>query len=285
MYFSARTDLASEARELWEQNPSQTTKLEGVEARDEDVSGFHVASVDILDEKGSSTLCKPIGKYFTLSVEKLIRRSSDAFENACTALSSLLRRFAIPETGDILVACLGNPNITPDAIGPLAADSVLVTRHLKRSLPDDFKAFRSVTVLRTGVLGTTGIDSAENVQAVCERLRPACVIAVDALASADLGRLCSTVQLTDTGISPGSGVGNDRAALNAESLGIPVLAVGVPTVVDAASLTEDAAAKGMFVTPRGIDELVRCTARLVGYGIDLALHPGITVSDIDMLVD
>ena len=139
--------------------------------------------------------------------------------------------------------------------------------------------------MRTGVLGTTGIESADSLKAICEVVKPDCVIAVDALASSDLSRLCKTIQICDSGIAPGSGVGNDRAQLNAEALGVPVIAMGVPTVIDAAAFTDEETAKGLFVTPRNIDELVASVSKLMAYSINLALHQGLTVEDVDILVE
>jgi len=284
MEIYCRTDIASEAFEQ-RRGTEKTCELPGVRARDETLEGLTVTAVEVLDQRGAQALCKPIGKYLTLRLKNIKQRSGDNFEAASKAVSSLLARMRIPDSGEILVACLGNPDITPDAVGPLCAQSLLATRHLKQRMPEDFASFRSVSVLRTDVLASTGIESAENIKAVCGMLRPACVIAVDALASANLERLCSTVQITDTGISPGSGVGNDRAALTAEYLGVPVIAVGVPTVVDASVFSGEAAAAGMFVTPRGIDAMVRGAARLIGCGIDMALHPGLTPADVDALLD
>ncbi len=285
MPFNVRTDLASEARELWQKSAGETNELAGVKAQYEMINGLKATTVEILDKQGSDTLCKPVGKYFTLFLDKLRRREENAFSDAAMALSSLLRRFAIPEDGDAVVACLGNRAITPDALGPLCGDSVLVTRHLKRSLPESFAGFRSVAVIRPGVLAATGIESAENVKAFCGQVQPSCVFVVDALASASLERLGTTIQLADSGIAPGSGVGNDRAAMNSDYLGVPVFAVGVPTVVDASAFSDAEFAKGMFVTPRSIDELVRGAAKLIGYAINLTLHPGITMADIDMLLE
>ena len=272
-----RTDLAAEANALFQKSAADTSALPGVSARDEILSGFPVTTVEILDDAGAEALCKPKGKYLSLELDNLLHRRENAFENAALALSELLKRFSLPPEGDIVCACLGNPDITPDAVGPIAAQNVVVTRHLKRSLPQDFAAFRSVAVVRPGVLGTCGIESAEAVRAFCAVVSPALVVVVDALAAADFARLGRTVQLTDTGIAPGSGVGNDRAALNAGTLGVPVLAVGVPTVVDAG--------EGLFVTPRTVDDLVRRTGKLIGYAVNLALHNGITCGDVDLLLE
>ena len=189
----------------------------------------------------------------------------------------------MPEAS-VLVVGLGNRAITPDAVGPDAMQSVLVTRHLCAQLPEQFGRFRSVAALTPGVLGTTGVESAELVRAMTDRLHPDAVIVVDALACAEFDRLGRTVQLTDTGITPGSGVGNDRAGLDRTTLGVPVAAIGLPTVIDAGSLADDPRAEQMFVTPRDIDAVVRDAAKLIGYGIDLALHDGLTVADLDLLL-
>ena len=179
-------------------------------------------------------------------------------------------------------------------ISPVAfwRKAVLVTRHLKTRLPEEFAAFRPVSVFRTGVLGTTGIESAALVRGVVSLVRPDRVIAVDALSAREAARLCRAVQVTDAGIVPGSGVGNARSALTEETLGVPVVAVGVPTVVDARTLCADLSGAEidlpedteLFVTPRDIDTRVRDSARLVGYAIDLALHDALTIEDIDMFL-
>lgn len=277
---NVRTDLASEASAVF-----RDSGLSGVELKEERLCGCHVDFVRISDKNSANILCKPVGDYLTLELDKYIARRENSFENAAKALSLLIRRFeAVTSAGSFLIACLGNRAVTPDAVGPISSESLIVTRHLKSSLPEDFAAFSSVSVLRTGVLGTTGIESAQALKAVCELVRPDCVIAVDALASAELHRLCRNIQICDSGIAPGSGVGNDRAPLNVETLGVPVIAIGVPTVIDAAAFTDDAAAAGLFVTPRNIDELVSSVSKLIAYGINLALHKGLSVADIDMLV-
>ena len=214
------------------------------------------------------------------------QRRTDFFERAVRAVGAELKALLPPE-GPVLVVGLGNPAMTADAVGPLAADSVLITRHLISAMPRQFAGFRPVAVFRTGVLGTTGVESAEAVRGLVEEVRPALVIAVDALASRREGRVCAAVQLSDTGIIPGSGVGNHRAALNAETLGVPVFAVGVPTVVDAATLAADLLeesgaeavdeerlrAHGTYlVTTRDIDQQVRDLSKVVGYGINWALQ-------------
>ena len=205
------------------------------------------------------------------------------------------------EEGDtVLVVGLGNRAITPDNIGPGTLEYTLVTRHLVEGAPEYFADFRKVAAVEPGVLGTTGIESVEIIRAVVEKIRPDRVVAVDALASRSLSRLCRTVQIADTGIVPGSGVSNARAALSKETLGVDVIALGVPTVVDAATLAADMLEQSgggqlqrdkleemgsaMIVTPREIDRSVRDIANLLGYGLNLALHDGVGIGDIDMFL-
>ena len=293
MGFLPRTDLALEERES-----RGAADLEGVRFLERDISGYRVSEVIIENEIGSHALCKPAGRYITIELDRLIRREDSAFEDGARALASLLSAL-LPENGLVLIAGLGNPAITPDAVGHIAAENALVTLHLIDAPGGVFSDLRPVACVEPGVLGTTGIESVEVVRAVAEKIRPAAVIAVDALASRRAERLCRTVQITDTGIVPGSGVGNARKELSANTLGVPVIAVGVPTVVDAAtlavslaedcgtSLNEDrlrSAGGGLIVTPRDIDSKVADISKLVGYGIDLALQPSLSVSDLDMLI-
>ena len=255
--------------------------------------------MDILDEQGASSLGKPVGSYVTVQLDALARREEDAFGRAARAIAAELNGLLkLPEEATCLVVGLGNRAITPDAIGPGVADHTMVTRHLVEQAPEHFGSFRPVAALAAGVLGTTGVESGELVKAVAEKIRPGCIIAVDALASRSMDRVCTTVQLANTGIVPGSGVGNHRAALNRETLGVPVIAVGVPTVVDAGTLAADilaeagqegldpealaGAGEGLMVTPRDIDQRVADLVKVIGYGINLALQPGLTIEDVDL---
>ena len=181
------------------------------------------------------------------------------------------------------MAALGNPDITPDALGSLAAAQILVTRHLKQQAPEDFSVFSSLALCRPGVLGTSGIESAQQVKLLSNHLKPDLIIVIDALAGADPERLCRCIQISTAGISPGSGVGNDRLELSSQALGVPVIALGIPTVIDASNLG-DGSLPGLFVTPRDIDAQVRSGARVIAYGINLAVHQGLGVADIDLLV-
>lgn len=291
-----RTDLALEARELWQESAGETTKLSGVEARDSQREGLPVTTVRILDEEGERALGKPRGSYVTLTLEGVAHRDEDIFGRAARAIAAELSAMleGVPANGLVLVAGLGNRAITPDAIGPKVHEHTLVTRHLVQQMPEHFGSFRPVASLAAEVLGNTGVESGEVVRAVCEKIRPACVVAVDALASRSLQRLCRTVQLADTGITPGSGVGNHRSALDRDTLGVPVIAVGVPTVVEGATLAADllgtdelpdlGEGRDLLVTPKDIDSQVADLSKIIGYGISLALQPGLTVADLDMLL-
>ena len=279
-----RTDLAAEAHRLWREQAEKTTRLPGVRAAEENVEGFPVTAVEILDEEGEQRLGKPRGRYYELRLPALFPQRGPDFARAAAALAELIRR-CLPEPlpGSALVAALGNPDVTPDALGPLCAGHVLVTRHLGRE--PGFEGLRPVALCRPGVLGTSGVESAFQLRALCGALRPGCVLAVDALAAVGPEALCRCVQVCDAGIAPGSGVGNDREALSAGTLGAPVVALGVPTVIDAAALAPDAGLRGLFVTPRSIDSAVRQYARLLGCAINAALQEGLSLADMELLLD
>lgn len=278
--FFARTDLAAESSARLDKVYS------GLISEDKIIENCRVNEVRISDNEAANAVGKPIGSYYTLQMDEFVRRSENSFSDCASALSTILNSIdAVKNASSYLVACLGNRLITPDAVGPCTADKMIVTRHLKASMPEAFEAFSTVSVLRTGVLGTTGIESADTLKSIVDTVKPDCVIAVDALASGEFERLCRNIQICDTGISPGSGVGNNRDAINFNTLGVPVVAIGVPTVIDGSALSENKSAETMFVTPRNIDELVSSISKLIAYGINLALHEGITLSDIDLLVE
>lgn len=288
-----RTDLAVEAIE----NHKTAAALPHVRQSDRMLEGFAVHEVRILSEDAAREIGKPQGRYLTLELDALIRREEDAFPRACKALSTLLRELLPrPNDGPVLIAGLGNRMITPDAIGPQTADHVIATRHLIAQSPAIFADWRPVSALAPGVLGQTGVETGEVICGVLDRVRPAAVIAVDALAAGRLSRLLRTVQLADTGITPGAGVGNARAALNKETLGVPVIAVGVPTVVDGATLAHeissqlgqpdcealDDLSQPVMITTRDIDREVADISRMIGYAVNMALHPHLSVADIDL---
>ena len=289
-----RTDLAVEAIE----NHKTAAALPHVRQSDRTLEGFAVHEVRILSEDAAREIGKPQGRYLTLELDALIRREEDAFPRACKALSTLLRELLPhPNDGPVLIAGLGNRMITPDAIGPQTADHVIATRHLVAQSPAIFADWRPVSALAPGVLGQTGVETGEVICGVLDRVRPAAVIAVDALAAGRLSRLLRTVQLADTGITPGAGVGNARAALNKETLGVPVIAVGVPTVVDGATLAHeissqlgqpacealDDLSQPVMITTRDIDHEVADISRMIGYAVNMALHPHLSVADLSLI--
>lgn len=279
MVINGRTDLASEVRRRLCDGAS-VTELPGVLAQEDTIDGFPITIVEILDARGEKALGKPCGRYITL---ELPPRLGDSFAEAAQVLSRLIRRCAGQIPRRVLLAALGNPDITPDAIGSLAASHLLVTEHLKQRDPETFAPFCGTTLCRPGVLGTSGLESARQVRALCRETNPGLVIAIDALAGADLQMLCRSVQICNTGIAPGSGVDNTREALTAESLGVPVLAIGIPTVVDAAAFSSEPELRGMFVTPRSIDCMVRSCSHLIACGINLALHPQVSLEELELL--
>lgn len=253
---------------------------------------FRITEIHIQDDESGRPLGKGKGRYITLEGEPL-SRFSDNYEAMANELADELRPL-LPEEGCVLVAGLGNTDITPDALGPRTTAKVLATRHLQKELAaeeEDFlKSLRQVCVLAGGVLGQTGIESAELLQAVADKIQPSAVIAIDALACSSLTRLGTTIQISDTGISPGSGVANHRTALDANTFGIPVIGIGVPTVIGMRTIAEDLTGRlplptkqDMMVTPRDVDRLISQAAHLLACGINLALQPQMDYADVAAL--
>lgn len=249
---------------------------------------FRITEISIDDDSYIESTGKGKGIYITLEGDNL-SKFSDGYDNMILEFSEELEKL-IPE-GDILVAGLGNNDITPDALGPQTANKILATRHLQDEFNSDEEEFltslRRVSVLAGGVMGQTGIESAELLKAVCSEIKPSGIIAVDALACSDISRLGTTIQISDSGISPGSGVANSRKEISEKVFGIPVIAVGVPTVVDmytiVSSMTKcepDKSIPNMIVTPRDIDRLTERASQLIAYGINLALQPELTLDDV-----
>lgn len=290
-----RTDLACESIE----HPQDLRNHAGICTTKRNIGGFSIDCVEVQTAQAAAALGKPCGTYCTMTLDPLTRRESDAFtqavDNLAAILTELLPKQAQPDA-PILVIGLGNRAITPDAVGPLTVEHILVTRHLRRQLPEQFADWRSVSAAAVGVLGQTGVEAAEFTRGLCDTLGPCAIIAVDALAAGELSHLARTLQVTDAGIVPGSGVGNARAAFNQQTFGVPVIAIGLPTVVDGASLLWRAQQDGacsaaleelstpVFVTPREIDQQVRDAAKVIGYAINRALQPQLSLSDLDLLL-
>ena len=285
-----RTDLAMEAREALGGDVPR-----GVTQQIFQRNGFCLTRVEIQTKEGAEILGKPVGTYTTIEHASLCN-ADDAQRDVCAALLTQELRAMLPENVDrgcVLVVGLGNRRVTPDSLGPCAAGHVFVTRHMIEALQItslEGVPLQNVCSLSPGVLGVTGIETELVVKSLCRSLRPSCVICIDSLASMKTSRLLSTVQLSDSGISPGSGVGNHNAALDSDSLGVPVIAVGVPTVVYASVIVRDAGADhlalsredDMLVTPRNIDEATEILSSIIGRGINMALQPRLDPSLMQM---
>lgn len=288
-----RTDLALERAGELEEGGGLPR---GVSVKTEHRHGIEATVVTISTKAGEGAIGKPKGTYVTVELGSVLRREKGSFDGAVACIADYLREMLkLPNRLPVLVAGLGNREVTPDAIGPLTADHILVTRHMVAAVPETFGEFRPVSATVPGVLGTTGVESAETVRALAERIGAAAVIAVDALAARDTGRLCSTLQISNTGISPGSGIGNRRNALDQKTIGCPVIALGVPTVTDAATMASDLfqragmeveeaqlrkVSTGMIVTSGDIDRRVREIARVLAYAINGALHEDLTLEEL-----
>lgn len=246
--YSVRTDLAVEAREMVvEENRKKeqqaSDQIEGVIIKERDVSGIKISSVEIT-EQGAQTIGKKKGKYVTLEVQGIRQKDSElqqvVEEVFAKEMSSFIKQLGIADDASCLVVGLGNWNVTPDALGPMAVENLLITKHLFALQPENVaEGFRSVSAIAPGVMGITGIETSDIIHGVIEKTKPDFVIAIDALAARSIQRVNSTIQISDSGIHPGSGVGNKRKELSQETLGIPVIAIGIPTVVDAVSITSD----------------------------------------------
>lgn len=235
-----RTDLAVEMRELYNGTRGE---IPGVAVEVEEEGDYSITKVEVLDEQGEKAMGKSIGNYITIECSELTDSSEDVDKRIAQSLSKELSYLIDQENKKvktILIVGLGNWQVTPDSLGPKVIERILVTRHLIENMPDYLgKETNSVCAISPGVLGTTGIETSEIVEGVVKKINPDVIIAIDALASRRVDRINSTIQICDTGINPGSGVGNKRKALNKETLGVPVIAIGVPTVVDAATLAND----------------------------------------------
>jgi spore protease len=248
--YSVRTDLAVEARAMaLEQtdspgaNSDDSSHIAGVIVKEWEEEGISISSLEIKDE-GSKIVGKKPGRYLTLETQGIRQKDTDLQEKVIDVFAKQFSQFLldlkIPKDASCLVVGLGNWNVTPDALGPLAVENLLITRHLFKLQPENVEeGFRPVSAIAPGVMGLTGIETSDIISGVIEQSKPDFVIAIDALAARALGRVNTTIQISDTGIHPGSGVGNKRKALSKETFGIPVIAIGIPTVVDAVSITSD----------------------------------------------
>lgn len=298
--FRARTDLALEN---FQYAQAQGAGVPGIIHRERQRTGCKVTEIVVENDRAGEPLGKPAGRYVTIEMERLSKAPGDFSALSQSVAEELAQFLDLPLEGGlegpILVFGLGNEAITPDALGPLVCKKILVTRHLRRVLEEEgandpfLQSLTPVSALAPGVLGQTGLEAAEVAAMACRELKPAAVIVIDALACADISRLGNTIQMADSGVSPGSGVQNRRKELSRRSLGVPaVVAVGVPTVVDmhtiAHGLTNtlpDPEMPNFMVTPRDIDQLVSRGAKLIASAINRALQPMLEPEDIEVLAE
>lgn len=310
---SIRTDLALEATEICEE---QSTALDGVVVDTKELEDCTITTVEIINEIGSKIMNKEIGKYITLESGLMKFDDDDSREKVINYLKDeLIEIFGTDQSKKTLIIGLGNWNITSDALGPRAVSKTLVTRHIFKNYNKDYDDdFSEVAALSPGVMGITGIETVEIVKSIVDKIKPDRVVAIDALASRKMDRVNSTIQISTGGIAPGGGVGNKRKALDKSYLGVDVIAIGVPTVVDAATLTIDVLDlaidnlievsqensefykmltklkeeekyqlikdslepydKNLIVTPKDIDETIENLAIIISEGLNRSLHPG-----------
>ena len=299
---TTRTDLAME-------NLGADSSLPGVDVHRWEESDIQLSEVVIRTEEAARNLGKPCGSYLTLECPLLREHDPDARVAMANLLGEELSRMLAPsDDAPVLVVGLGNRGVTPDALGPAAIDKTLVTRHMLGSEYAQ-SGMRSVCAIAPGVLGVTGIETVEMVESLTQKLHPRAILCIDSLAARDSGRIGCTVQISNTGIQPGSGVGNHRRPLTKDTLGVDVIAVGVPTVIYAATLARDAFALlsgdggheealssmeqellgtdlgNLIVTPRDIDAIVKNSATLIAGGINRALQPNLTEAEIAQMMD
>jgi len=322
--FNIRTDLALESTELYRQTEKKDAP--GVEVESEEGENYTVTRIKIIDEVGTEKLGKPKGTYITIEVPGLKNADQDLKDEISQLVAKEIKGLGrTREDTKTLIVGLGNWNITPDALGPKVVDRVLVTRqYFVAYKKDRDDTVANVSAISPGVMGLTGIETGDIVKGVLEKTKPDLVIAIDALASRKMNRVSTTIQISDTGISPGSGIGNKRIGLTEDYLGVPVIAIGVPTVVDAATMVNDTMdliigsmreqaevgnefysmlenisdedkyqlikevlqpyMPNVLVTPKEIDQLINDLSIIIANGLNIALHPGIELKDVNRYI-
>jgi len=291
------TDLALEAHELHGEDS-------GIELEEKEINGIKVTHARVISEEGARISGKAPGTYINMDIGKAWLSDSKGFNQIAQTIASQLFGLIPKEEGCVLVVGLGNIDITPDSLGPLTSKKLLVTRHIKRLDAELYQSagFGCLATIAAGVLGQTGMETSEIIKSAVNAVKPKCVVLVDSLASRRLARLGTTVQLSDNGISPGSGVLNKRTELSKTVLGVPVVSIGVPMVVDGATLAHDlleehigdsrrdfedvikkifnGQGREMFVTPKDIDKISKTMSRLIALSVNLAVH-NMNIDDIN----
>lgn len=297
-----RTDLALEAKEMYHETAGDMTQLDGVVATTYEESGIVVTKVEILNEKGSASIGKPVGNYITFEMPEFISYGFVYFNTVVELVKRELIKL-LPDFKDkkILVSGLGNRQITSDALGPWTIDKLIITGHLSLLAPQSLKNLGLIYGVVPGVMGITGIETADVIKGICEKIHPDVVIAVDSLVSRKTERVATTIQISDTGINPGSGIGNHRKEITRDSLGIPVISIGVPMVVDTLTLAYDTVASltdinkneildkiskkkqgknaSFAVTPKEIDKITTQMANIISSAINITFH-NISIDEI-----
>jgi len=290
---SIRTDLALEANQ-WREQQGMAPNDGIISRHDVKEHGITIDTVDVKSENASRELGKGIGRYITITSDKIPQRDPTVMEQISVYMSKAMQDMLPRESRDkgILIVGLGNRYVTADSVGPRVVENTMVTRHMLQFIPDQVdKRIKPVSAVSPGVLGITGIETEEIVSSLVSTVKPGAVIAVDALAARSVTRINTTVQISDTGISPGAGVGNKRKGLSRDSLGIPVIAVGTPTVVYASTIINEVADSAdkdrvnamvgdMVVTPREIDTMVDDMAKVISMGLNLLIHEGLTIGEV-----
>ena len=301
--FQRRTDLAVETHEI---NATQGVD-DGIITREDTITGINVTTAEIKPGKGEEMSGKSAGMYYTFDIGRVWHVDSIRFNEIARVVADKISELLPLNRGTVLVAGLGNEDVTPDSIGPRIVAGLVISHHIKELNQKLYNTvgFGDVAAFAPGVLGQTGIESADIIKSVVDTLKPSYVIVIDALSSRRLSRLATTVQLSNTGISPGSGVNNSRRKLDKETLGVPVISIGMPTVVDAATLaydlleevagfekininiTEDVInraltenSKNFFISPKETDLIIKAGAKLLSTAINMALHPEIPPEEI-----
>lgn len=297
---NVRTDLAIESREMYLQRCRE--ELEGVRVKKEEHGEVKVTAIEVLNENGSIKLEKPIGNYITIEIPEVEALEPEIREKCCQVLADEIGKLiTVDHNSKIMIVGLGNHDITPDALGPKTAANILVTRHRFLILDKkDNENLTNVSVITPGVMGNTGIESVDLIKGVVDEVRPNVIIAIDALAARNVNRVTTTIQMSDTGVSPGAGVGNHRRGINQDTLGVKVIAIGVPTVITAASIVYDFLSGypeknlyhdkakeilehlpgDMIVTPGNIDAVIREFSGILAGGINQAIHPNLSPKEI-----
>lgn len=284
-----RTDLAVESFDHIGNLPN------GITVNETKKNGISITEVNITNDLASNAIKKPKGKYITIELSDFKSVSSD-FKSEVETTANEIKALIPDSQSSVLIAGLGNSDITPDSIGPLATSMIFATRHISGELAKEIglDGLRPIAAITPGVLGQTGMETGEIISSICNEISPCAVIAIDALAAISLERLGNTVQISDTGITPGSGVQNARKALDYNTLGVPVISIGVPTVADMSSvvgeLSEGAKQKlprianGMLITPKEIDVIAEHAAKTVAFAINRALLPELDFETLESLI-